>query len=107
MNAPIVRLRWANRAQRCARPSAATNRSAPAAARAVSFFKSFALDFHPISRLNLWTLKKSVDLFIKTAVFYEALNYDVAWSGLNFALNNIFFEDTSHMFYHFKRVKQY
>ncbi|CAH2107091.1 unnamed protein product [Euphydryas editha] len=33
-------------------PGAAANRGAPAAARAVSFFKSFALDFHPISRLD-------------------------------------------------------
>lgn len=92
MNAPTVRPRRANRAPAAPPPRSRPIAARPIAARAVSFFKSFAFDFHRISRFDffkLWTVKKSVDLFIKTQLFAE-LNYDVGWRQPLLPLGELF-----------------
>lgn len=64
-------------------PGAAANGGASADARAVSFFKSFALDFHPISRLNFLSYGrwKNPLIYLLRHQFLRGLNYDVGWSG--------------------------
>lgn len=52
MSAPTLRLAATNGERSLPAPVACANGGRPTAARAVSFFKSFALDFHTISRLS-------------------------------------------------------